>query len=233
MEEIPRRQMTLFFVVDTSTSMRGKKIASVNEGIREIIPIIRDLDTSNADATINIAALQFATDVNWMTPEPIHVNCFEWSDLKAKGWTALGAALAELNSKMSRAQFLNSTSGSYAPVVIFLSDGGPGDNWKKELARLKENPWFSHAIKIAIAIGDKARRDILAEITGSDENVLSVNNIDLLKELIRIIAVTSLLVGSSSSTTSSKSKQESAVERISELMQEAHPSENDDPYSGW
>ena len=41
--EIPRRTMVLFFIVDTSGSMEGKKIGAVNTAIREVIPEIRDI----------------------------------------------------------------------------------------------------------------------------------------------------------------------------------------------
>ena len=36
--EIARRQMSLFFIVDTSGSMEGEKIAAVNTAIREVLP---------------------------------------------------------------------------------------------------------------------------------------------------------------------------------------------------
>ncbi len=36
--EVPRMTMVLFFVVDTSGSMRGAKIGTVNSAIEEIVP---------------------------------------------------------------------------------------------------------------------------------------------------------------------------------------------------
>ena len=36
--KIARRTMVLFFVVDTSGSMMGEKIGSVNDAIRETVP---------------------------------------------------------------------------------------------------------------------------------------------------------------------------------------------------
>ena len=53
-DAIPRRTMTLFFVVDTSGSMAGEKIASVNTAVNEVIPYIEDISSSNADAQIKI-----------------------------------------------------------------------------------------------------------------------------------------------------------------------------------
>ena len=41
--EVARRTMTLFFVVDTSGSMGGSKIGTLNSAIEEVIPYIRNI----------------------------------------------------------------------------------------------------------------------------------------------------------------------------------------------
>ena len=41
-EGIVKRQMVLFFVVDTSGSMQGTKIGAVNTAIREVLPELKD-----------------------------------------------------------------------------------------------------------------------------------------------------------------------------------------------
>ena len=63
---IARKTMTLFFLVDTSGSMYGEKIGSLNEAVRETIPDLNDLSVSNPDAAIKIAALQFDSEVKWL-----------------------------------------------------------------------------------------------------------------------------------------------------------------------
>ena len=84
---------------------------------------------------------------------------------------------------------MNSQTGAYAPVILLFSDGGPTDNWEKELKQLKLNNWFKHAIKIAIAIGDDADKAVLAEFTGTIESVITVNDKHTLKALIRKVSV--------------------------------------------
>ena len=54
----------------------------------------------------------------------------------------------------------------------------------------KVNNWFKAAIKIAIAIGDDADKDVLKQFAGNSEVVFTVHNIDALKQIIRIVAVT-------------------------------------------
>lgn len=199
--KIARRTMVLFFVVDTSGSMMGEKIGSVNDAIRETVPDLKDLSSGNPDAAIKIAAMQFDTDVNWLYPQPIDSENFQWNDLQAGGLTSLGSALKELNQKLSKSQFLQEAAGSFAPVIILLSDGGPTDAYKDALEEIKKNNWFKHAIKIAIAIGNDADKNVLTDFTGNSESVVEVHNRAMLKAFIRFVSVTSSQVNSKSSGT--------------------------------
>ena len=64
----PRRTMVLFFIVDTSGSMKGQKIASLNTAIAEVMPYIDDISAKNPDAQIKVAALEFSSGSEWMYP---------------------------------------------------------------------------------------------------------------------------------------------------------------------
>lgn len=196
--EIARRQMTLFFIVDTSGSMSGSKIAAVNTAIREVLPEIADISSDNADAQIKVACLQFASDKKWLF-SPTAVEGMYWTDLQAGGMTDLGSAYTELNSKLSRKEFMDSPTGNFAPVLFLMSDGQPTDEYKQALAELKENKWFNVAIRVAIAIGDDADKNVLAEFTGNPELVLTAHTPDALKQMIRFVSVTSSKIGSRSS----------------------------------
>ncbi len=211
---VPRKTMTLFFVIDTSGSMAGNKIGAVNDAIVNVLPMLNDISNSNADAEIKVAALEFSNSCQWLYSEPKLANEFIWQDVTAGGLTSLGEACSELASKLSRSEFMKSASGSYAPVIILLSDGGPTDNYRSGLSKLQSNNWFKSAIKIAIAIGDDADRDVLREFTGNIESVFTVHNIDALKQIIRIVAVTSSQIGSKSSSTGGTTKQEQVIEEI-------------------
>ena len=190
--EIPRRTMTLFFLIGTSGSMDGCKIGAVNESMREVLPMISDISAANPDAEINVAVLQFSKGASWIYKEPRPASDFEWNDLSAAGASVdLGEACRELNRKLSKNGFMKSASGSYAPAIILLLDSEPTDDFEAGLAELKKNGWFRVAIKIAIAIGDDANKEKLAKFTGTSETVFSVHNIDALNKMIRIVAVTS------------------------------------------
>lgn len=182
-ESIPRRKMTLFFVIDTSGSMTGAKIASVNDAIKNVLPMIGEISDENPDAEINVAALEFSTGTRWLYDEPKEAKDFIWQEVEASGLTCLGEACEELNKKLSRkGGFMSSPSGCFAPAIILLSDGGPTDNFESGLKSLQNNSWFKNAIKIAIAIGTDADLEVLKQFTGTSEAVITVHNIEALKK---------------------------------------------------
>lgn len=214
-ESIPRRKMTLFFVIDTSGSMVGSKIGSVNDAIENVLPMIGEISDENPDAEINVAALEFSTGTHWLYDEPKEAKEFIWQKVEADGLTSLGEACEELNKKLSRnGGFMSSPSGCFAPAIILLSDGGPTDNFEGGLRSLQGNSWYKNAIKIAIAIGDDADKEVLKQFTGSSEAVITVHNIDALKKMIRIIAITSSQIGSKSTSATDTTKQEQVIEEV-------------------
>lgn len=226
-EAIPRRTMTLFFMVDTSGSMIGNKIGAVNDAIVNVLPMLRDISATNADAEIKVAALQFASDTKWLYTEPKTLDDFKWIDVKAGGLTSLGEACRQLNMKLSMSHgFMQSASGSYAPAIILLSDGGPTDNFDAGLQSLQANKWFDSAIKVAIAIGDDANMEVLTRFTGNNESVVKVHNIEALKQIIRAVSVTSSKVGSQSAAAGSGSKQGQVNEELAKVVQDTDGAES-------
>lgn len=219
---VPRRTMVLFFIVDTSGSMGGEKIASLNVAVREVLPYIDDISSTNPDAEIKVAALEFSNGCEWMCPQPMPAADFAWVDLTANGLTDLGAACQELCNKLSKSEFMHEARGSFAPAFILMSDGAPTDSYQHGLEKLKGNPWFKSGIKTAIAIGEDADKKVLAEFTGTDEAVFTVHNKEQLKKIIRFVSVTSSQVGSKSSSVGKDApttKQEELTQTLTETIE--------------
>ncbi len=197
-EPIARKSLTLFYLIDTSGSMEGEKIGQVNTVMEEVIPEVRDVGGS--DSEIKMAVLTFDQDIAWMYDEPKSIEEIVWSRLETGTITNMGMAFEELNSKLSRNGYMKSASLSFAPVIFLLSDGWPSDDYNKALVKLRSNKWFKYAIKIAIAIGQDADRNVLAEFTGNTEAVVEVNNGAALRKMIKFLTVTSSQIGSKSSS---------------------------------
>ena len=115
---------------------------------------------------------------------------------------------------------MKSASGSFAPVIILMSDGQPTDLYARELDSLKRNKWFQAAIKIAIAIGDDADKVVLEQFTGNKEMVIAVHNIEALKQIIRMLSVASSQIGSKSSSANNITKQEQVALEIKDAVKD-------------
>ncbi len=190
-EGVAKRVLTLFFLVDVSGSMTGEKIGTVNTTMEEILPTLRKISADNADAMMKMSVLKFSKGAEWVYENPRDIQEFEWQYLIAKGVTDLGAACMELNGKLSKDEYMKTASGSYAPVIILLSDGEPTDDYRSGLATLKNNNWYKYATKAAIGIGDHADYGVLAEFTEDENMVISVYDEEELKQWIKFLTVTS------------------------------------------
>lgn len=195
--EIRRRELVIFYVLDTSGSMiNDGKISVLNEAMKETTYVLQDIAKTNAEAEIKVAIMEFNSGAHWITKHgPVYLEDFIWDDLTAGGLTDIGVALGELQDKMTRHKFLKSDTGQYIPVVIFMSDGYPTDNWNKALKELKDNnQWFNHATKVAFALGNDADEKVLANIVGNREAVVKTNDMELFRKLIQFVSVAASMV---------------------------------------
>ena len=54
-----RKALTVFYVLDTSGSMAGNPISTLNSAMRETIEALKNEAENNADAQLRIAVLEF------------------------------------------------------------------------------------------------------------------------------------------------------------------------------
>ena len=209
---VSRKSLVIFFLIDTSGSMKGKKMGELNTVMEELIPEIRRV--GEADTEVKVAVLTFSTEVRWMYSTPIAIEDFEWARLRASGVTSMGAAFKELSLRMSRNSYLNSPSLSFAPVIFLMTDGYPSDDYREGLKELQSNSWYKFGLKAALGIGDEANDDVLAEFTGSKDTVVHAYSGTQLAQMIKIIAVTSAQIGSKSMTLSDDSGHELGEEDV-------------------
>ena len=194
---LKKRAMVVFFVIDISGSMRGARIGAVNDAIRNILPELKKREKGNTTAEIKIAVLEFSTRANWRTLSPESVSTFKFQDIdNVGGATNYNTAFSALNEKLSRKQFLNSTAGSYTPLIIFMTDGKPSDMgiYPEELERLKQNRWVQVSTRAGIAIEEGALspecKRALMEFTENENNVFEAKNTVILAKQIELVTLT-------------------------------------------
>lgn len=219
--ESPRKELHVFYVLDTSGSMEGAKISALNHAMEECTEALKTLAKNNGDAKLKIAVLEFNSGCKWITsngPEDLEED-FEYEYLEAGGLTDIGAALKELNSKLSRHAFLNSMTGALMPVIIFMTDGYATDDYTKALDEIRKNRWFARGTKIGFALGDDPDVKMLSSVVGNSEAVIKTTDLDLFKKLMRFVSVTASMLVSQSTTTETASTGEDIMKRAKDELE--------------
>lgn len=62
LEQAPRKDLSIFYVLDSSGSMAGEKIAKLNRAMEETITALKDVAKTNSDARVKAAVMKFDSD---------------------------------------------------------------------------------------------------------------------------------------------------------------------------
>ena len=155
------RRLPVYLLVDTSSSMRGNKIATVERGIKELIESLKREPMALETAFISV--ITFATEVKQVVPLS---DLFHWNlpELKAGGRTYLGKALTFLKECADREVRKNTpeAKGDWRPIVFIMADGGSTDAITKVSKAFNQRKWGN---VVACAIGEKANVEQLSKIT--------------------------------------------------------------------
>lgn len=241
---VQRPVLNVFYVLDTSGSMQGESITVLNRAMDSTLDALRQEAEANSDAEVRVAVLEFSSGCRWVTPRGTEsIDTIYWDPLNAGGLTHMGAALDELNAKLSRKAdgFLRSTTGFLMPVIIFMTDGFPNDDYKSALARIRENKWFSRAARVGFAIGRNPDTHMIAELTGTSEAVIRTADLNLFADMLKWVSVTSSMLQSQSRATGSGGVGSTAVQQaaqnvgidLNDITPDFHYQEEQIPDSFW
>ena len=216
-----RKKIEIFFLVDTSGSVEGDKIASLNDALRELVFNLQDISAPNTNLLSKIAVLEFASGTEWITPMPVEIKNCRLQCLEAGGCTDLGDACRELDSKLNTSCFLKGTIGFCAPIIILVCDGEPTDDFENGLSELKWNRWFDSSIKVAFAVGADANMNELAEFTGNRNLVIPIMGKAMMKQLVPLISIVSAKISSQNNDATGNTYriQQLLVQEIQQEMQ--------------
>ncbi|MCK4348468.1 MAG: hypothetical protein KAW47_07615, partial [Thermoplasmatales archaeon] len=129
-----------------------------------------------------VRAIKFSDTATWHIVQPEPVEQFQWPDLEASGsGRAMGEAL-RLVAEALKVEKMGKRG--LCPVLALVSDGQPTDDFKGGLKQLMQEPWGKKAVRIAIAIGKDADRDVLQQFVGREYGLLEANNLEAIKKII-------------------------------------------------
>ncbi len=168
------RKLPIYLVLDTSGSMSGEPIASLQEGVEVLVSTLRR--DPYALETVWLSIITFASEARQIVPLTDLVS-FQMPEFRASGQTAMGKAL-ELTALSADREVSKSSStqkGDWKPLVFIMTDGGPNDLWDPEEKRGFADMYFQKGLEafqkrdwgliVGCAIGLQASKRSLKKIT--------------------------------------------------------------------
>ena len=160
------------WIVDCSDAMKGYRIQSVNQTIRDAIPCLQRLaEYANPLATVRMRALAFASQVFWHVKDPTPVKSFVWPELNAGGQALLGTALRTVAEEL-RLAANSSQDRLLRPVLVLISASKPTDDFEEGLRALLAEPLGQKAMRIGVAPDDCTTVDCLESFTADTQRGL-------------------------------------------------------------
>ena len=166
------RRLPVYLLIDTSESMVGTAVESVQAGLSTLMTALRKNPYALEMGAVSI--ITFDRTANKLVPLT-EVCSFQTPTLDVAPGTALGAGLRMLDQAMA-SELVKSTpeqKGDFKPLVFILTDGQPTDEWKSAADQFKRN--HKSALVYAVGCGDDIDFSILRELT---DNTFSMAQMD-------------------------------------------------------
>lgn len=207
-DRIAKQRVNVIMLIDTSTSMRGKRIDQVKKALVDIKKKLIDMEDVNINADYYLTLITFSSEAKYLNNSKMdRISDVDLSNLKVGGWSNLHLALVKLEDLLKKESKggIMPDFGGIAPIIVLLTDGHPtGNGYKAELAKLKKLPWFNVALRygIAIELNDKRTVQVLREFVGDNGDVIECYDSKMLERIIRIIVITASKVKSETANVS-------------------------------
>ena len=193
--ELATRPLHFIWICDCSGSMGGSKIQSLNNAIQESIPHMQEVANDNPNANVLVRAIKFSSGAQWHIAQAVSVANFKWVDITAGGVTDMGRALSMVAEQLKIPPM---AERALPPVLVLISDGQPTDDYSTGLKALLDQPWGKKAVRMAIAIGDDADKEVLKKFIDHPEiEPMQANNPEALVRYIKWVSTAVLKSASS------------------------------------
>lgn len=183
--DIPDFMKLVVFLIDSSGSMEGTVIGSVNSIMEEVLA---ELETDKGHK--RIAVITFGQEVSWVSEDPQTVEEFGgWRRIYGSELSNMGEAFKQLGQKLAVPDWCpqgkNGTTGKF----ILFSDGLATDRYEDGMKVLKEAQIFNDGERLAVNLSDRIDMDVLKDFAGSEEKVLHLRSNEIGKAEKQILSV--------------------------------------------
>ena len=161
----PAVRCPVVLLLDTSKSMAGQPINELEEALCQFISEVKDDVAAAASVELCIVTLDEKATIQLPFTSAMDLVPRKLG-LMARGGTFTGRSLDRAAEVIStrRTEYAQNGISSYAPWVILMSDGKPGDNWEPAAQKLLAMTDKLRMQYIGIAIGDQASTKIMQKM---------------------------------------------------------------------
>ncbi|MFW2149222.1 vWA domain-containing protein [Acinetobacter sp. TY1] len=159
------RRLPVYILLDTSGSMRGEPIHSVNVGLQSMLSALRQ--DPYALESVHLSVITFDLEAKVYLPlTPLDQVQIPDLDVPSAGATFMGAALELLAQEVGQhvQKSTDDVKGDWRPLLFLMTDGSPSDvyAYQQMLSTIKQ---LNFATIVACAAGPKAKTESLLQLT--------------------------------------------------------------------
>ena len=159
------RRLPVYILLDTSGSMRGEPIHSVNVGLQSMLSALRQ--DPYALESVHLSVITFDLEGKVYLPlTPLDQVQIPDLDVPSAGATFMGAALELLAQEVQQhvQKSTDDVKGDWRPLLFLMTDGSPSDvyAYQQMLPTIKQ---LNFATIVACAAGPKAKTESLLQLT--------------------------------------------------------------------
>jgi uncharacterized protein YegL len=169
------RRLPVYILLDTSGSMRGEPIHSVNVGLQAMLSVMRQ--DPYALESVHLSVITFDVEAREYLPlTPLDEVRLNEIVAPNAGATFMGAALELLIHRVDRdiKKTTGDAKGDWRPLLFIMTDGSPSDlhAYREAISEIRKRNFASI---LACAAGPKAKQEILLELT---DRVVTLDTMD-------------------------------------------------------
>lgn len=170
------KPLPVILLLDTSKSMsKNDNIGTLNKAVYEMVNSLKT--SSGNEASVQITVITFGEETGVQIPLQDVNKINQPFKLKARGGTFMAKAIDIAKSIIEDKEMI--PSRSYRPIVIMVTDGAPGDNWRLAMNKFINEGRSSKCFRMAMGIGNGAEgisKEVLETFVSSKEYLFSANN---------------------------------------------------------
>ncbi|MDF2417224.1 VWA domain-containing protein [Acinetobacter beijerinckii] len=159
------RRLPVYILLDTSGSMRGEPIHSVNVGLQSMLSALRQDPYALESVYLSIITFDLEAKI-YLPLTPLDQVQFAEIQAPSAGATFMGAALELLAECVNQQVQTNTTDekGDWRPLLFIMTDGSPSDIYAYQQV-IPVIQQFNFASIVACAAGPKAKQEHLLQLT--------------------------------------------------------------------